>query len=57
MEEEILTCFEVETYYKSGRIRSQIIVSKDEESMWKLYNRHHDASKIESSTIVDSWPQ
>ena len=57
MEEEILTCFEVETYYKSGRIRSQIIVSRNEESMWKLYDRHHDASKIESSAIVDSWPQ
>ena len=57
MEEEILTCFEVETYYKSGRIRSQVIISKDEESMWKFYNKHHDASKIESSAIVDSWPQ
>lgn len=57
MEEENLICFEVETYYKSGRIRSQIIVSKDEESMWKLYDRHHDARKIEGSAIVDSWPQ
>lgn len=57
MEEEILTCFEVETYYKSGRIRSQIIISKDEASMWRWYDKHHNSALIETSAIVDSWLQ
>ncbi len=57
MEEELeLTCFEVETCYKSGRTRSQVVVAKDEESLWKWYDKHHTSSKVEGSSIVDSWP-
>jgi hypothetical protein len=37
-----LYCFEVETTYKSGRKRSEIIVSTDEENMLKWYDKHHN---------------
>lgn len=58
MEEELeLTCFEVETCYKSGRKKSEVIVSKDEKSMWKWYDKHHNASLVEDSVIVDAWSQ
>lgn len=47
---EQLMCFEVNTIYKSGRKKNEIIVSKDEESMWKCYDKHHNHSKIHSTT-------
>ena len=56
MEEE-LYCFEVETTYKSGRKRNEVIVSKDEKSMWKYYDKHHNGKLIADSAIVDSWIQ
>lgn len=50
-----MMCFEVETIYKSGHKRNDVIVSKDVESMWKFYRKHHNANLIESSTIIDAW--
>ena len=47
--------FEVETTYKSGRKRSETIVSTNEENMWKWYDKHHNKKLIERSAIVDSW--
>ncbi len=52
MEEKELL-FEVETKYKSGRIRSEIIAANNEEEMWADYDKHHNASLIESSAIID----
>lgn len=54
---EELLCFEIDTFYKTGRVRNEIIVSKDEESMWKYYDKHHNKNLIESSAIVDVWAQ
>ena len=54
--EENLFCFEVETTYKSGRTRSEVIVTKDEESLWKYYDKHHNAKMVENSVITDAWP-
>lgn len=57
-EEMDLFCFEVETKYKSGRIKREVITARDEESMWKCYDvRHRKQSIIESSVIVDEWLQ
>lgn len=56
-EEKELYCFEIDTIYKSGMKRNEIIVSENEESMWKYYDKHHNANLIESSAIVDAWPQ
>lgn len=50
-----MTCFEIDTIYKSGRKRNEIIVSSDEESMWKYYDKHHNRNLVASSTIVDAW--
>lgn len=55
--EEELYCFEVDTTYKSGRKRNEIITAENEENMWKIYDKHHNANLIESSTIVDTWSQ
>ena len=55
MDEE-LTCFEVETTYKSGRKRSEVIIYKDEDSLWKYYDKHHNKDLIEDSVIADAWP-
>ena len=52
---EQLMCFEVNTIYKSGRKKNEIIVSKDEESMWECYKKHHNLSKIDSTTLYDEW--
>ena len=54
--EEQLTCFEVETKYKSGRTRNECILSKDEENLWKYYGKHHNVKLIAVSVIVDAWP-
>ena len=54
--EEDLTCFEVETTYKSGCKRTETIVSKDEESMWKYYDKHHNKEIVKESVITDAWP-
>ncbi len=48
-------CFEVETEYKSGRKMTEVIASKNEKSMWEIYDQHHNTKLIESSKIVDSW--
>ena len=55
--DEELTCFEVETTYKSGRKRSEVIISKDEDSLWKYYDKHHNKNLVADSAIVDSWIQ
>ena len=52
MEEKELL-YEVETTYKSGRIRSEFIAANNEDEMWADYDKHHNASLIESSVIVD----
>lgn len=57
MEDEEMTCYEVETYYKSGRVRTDIITAKDEMAMWDIYDKHHNEKLIEGSAIVDAWPQ
>ena len=44
---EQLMCFEVNTIYKSGKKKNEIIVSKDEGSMWEYYDKHHNLSKID----------
>ena len=36
-----LTNFEVETEYKSGRIRTETIVAENETDMWRIYDTHH----------------
>ena len=51
-----LTNFNVETEYKSGRKRTEIIAAEDETDMWRIYDAHHNKKKVESSTIVDSYP-
>jgi hypothetical protein len=56
-EEIVLFCFEVGTTYKSGRFKKEIMVSKDESSMWACYDKHHNKKLIESSVIVDMWQQ
>ena len=55
--DKIMTCFEIETIYKSGRKRNEAIVSSDEESMWKYYDKHHNKNLVDSSTIVDAWAE
>lgn len=57
MEDNEMTCYEVETYYKSGRVRTDIITAKDETAMWAIYDKHHNKNLIENSAIVDEWPQ
>ena len=47
--------FEIETTYKCGRKRNEVIASANEESMWKYYDKHHNEEKIQNSVIVDSW--
>ena len=50
-----IICFDVNTHYKSGRTKSEVIVSTSEENMWKYYNKHHNKKLIEWSAITDSW--
>jgi hypothetical protein len=57
MEPEEMTCYEVETYYKSGRVKTDIITAKDETAMWAIYDKHHNKKLIENSAIVDEWMQ
>ena len=52
MEEKSLL-FEVETTYKSGRVRSEIIAADSEEEMWDDYDKHHNAKLIESTMIIN----
>lgn len=49
--------YEVETFYKSGKKRTDIISANSEEEMWKYYDKHHNSEKIKSSVIVDVWIQ
>lgn len=53
MIEEQLFVFEVETTYKSGRVKTDFITAPNDEEMWKIYDKHHNAKLIESSAIVD----
>ena len=55
--EGLLYCFEVDTTYKSGRKKNEIIVSANEETMWKWYDKHHNKELVESSVILDTWLQ
>lgn len=55
-EQASLMAFEVETHYKSGRKRNECVISENEESMWKWYDKHHNAELVESSIIVDAFP-
>ena len=52
-----LYCFEVDTLYKSGRKRNEVIVSTSHRAMWRYYDKHHNKNLIESSAIVDEWVQ
>lgn len=51
------SCYEVETTYKSGRKRTDVISAENEKTMWAYYDKHHNKKLIESSVIVDSWIQ
>ena len=53
---ENLTCFEVSTTYKSGRKRTEVIVSATEESLWQYYGKRYNKNLVESSVIDDAWP-
>lgn len=58
MEEKLYEfLFEVLTYYKSGKTRTDIIASDTEEEMWEYYDKHHNAEKIDWCGIVDCWIQ
>ena len=50
-----LTNFEVDTEYKSGIKRTEVIVAENEADMWRIYDAHHNKKKVESSKIVDSY--
>ena len=52
-----LYCFEVDTTYKSGRKRNEVIVSSSEESMWRYYDKHHNPKLIAESVVSDVWIQ
>lgn len=49
--------FEVETHYKSGRIRTDILCADTEKEMWEVYDKHHNSEKVKASVIVDCWMQ
>ena len=49
--------YEVETTYKSMRVRTDLISADSEKEMWEIYDKHHDANKVKSSVIVDTWLQ
>ena len=53
--EQDFFCFEIDSLYKSGRKRTDTIVSTNELSMWKTFEKHHDMNKIVFSAIVDCW--
>jgi len=55
MEEE-LTIFEVDTIYKSGKHRTDMICAKTEEEMWVIYDKRHNKDKVDWCGICDSWP-
>ena len=50
-----LTLFEVETIYKSGRRRTEVLEAKTEKEMWEYYDKHHNNDLVESTKIVDAW--
>ena len=50
-----VTYFEIETTYKSGRKRNEVVVTENEESMWKWYRKHHDTSKVAKCMLIDGW--
>lgn len=50
-----LLCFEVTTIYKSGVETNEVIISKNEETMWEYYDKHHNSELIKDSTIIDCW--
>ena len=53
--EEQLYVFEVETEYKSGRRRHDVVVCESEEKLWKWHSLHRDKRKMVSAEIVDVW--
>jgi len=51
---DLLSIFEVETQYKSGRTKIESIIAINEEAMWKIYDaKHKNKSRIKGSTIID----
>ena len=55
MEDKDLICFEVETTYKSGYLKNEVLTFENEEQMWQYYDKHHNKDIIISSTIIDAW--
>ena len=49
--------YEVLTWYKSGRQRTETIAANNEKSMWNLYDERHKRRKqlIEDTAIIDLW--
>lgn len=54
--EEKLTCFEVQTIYKSNLTRKEVITAADEKSMWEYYDKHHNKKLVATAQINDTWP-
>ena len=50
-----MTFFEVETTYKSGKRRVEVVTSANEETFWKWYNVHHNMTLVVDSVIIDAW--
>lgn len=47
--------FEVETYYKSGVTKTDLIEGRNENEVWGIYDKLHTDEEIDSSAIVDDW--
>lgn len=50
-----LFCFVIKTFYNSGKISTEDIISANEDSMWKYYNKHHNKKKISKTIIVNAF--
>lgn len=53
--EEKEVVWEVQTLYKSGRMKTDYINAYDEDELWEIYDKHHNKAKIADTAIVDSW--
>lgn len=54
--EEKELVWEVQTLYKSGRMRTDYINADDEDELWEIYDKHHNKAKIADIAIGDCWP-
>ena len=47
--------YKVQTTYKSGRRRTDVIKSDSKQNMWEEYDKHHNKQLIKDSVIADYW--